>query len=103
MSHRLIVTKPRTPLGSPWVIRKTIYAVVTLIGVAAVVLGWVQPDQVDQWVAQAGSLAAIIGGGLATLNTNQTSDDYSLIAQAPATPPTGGTYTAYPHEVHNAD
>lgn len=77
MTHRLSgnVPKPRAVIGTPWFIRKAIYAVATIIGLAAVVLGWAQPDQVDQWVTQAGSLAAIIGGGMAAMNTGWESDE----------------------------
>lgn len=108
MTHRKIQSpKPRAVIGTPWFIRKAIYAVVTIVGLVAVVLGWAQPDQVDQWVAQAGSLAAIIGGGMAAMNTGRESDEKPVgvdVATAP-TPeprPVYDGFTAYPEEVHRA-
>lgn len=112
MTHRVSrnAPKPRAVIGTPWVVRKAIYLVATLVGLAAVVLGWAQPDQVDQWVAQAGSLAAIIGGGMAAMNTGWESDEKPVgvdVAPAPApTPepqPVYDGFTAYPQEVHRAD
>lgn len=110
MTHRLSgnVPKPRAVIGTPWFIRKAIYAVATIIGLAAVVLGWAQPDQVDQWVTQAGSLAAIIGGGMAAMNTGWESDEKPVgvdTAPAPAYAPRSALdgFTAYPNEVRHAD
>ena len=103
MSHRKITApKPRAVIGTPWFIRKAVYAVVTIIGLAAVVLGWVQPEQVDQWVAQAGSLAAIIGGGMAAMNTGWESDEKPVgvdVATNAAPAPSFDGFTAYPDEV----
>lgn len=106
MTHRVSrsAPKPRAVIGTPWFIRKAVYAVVTIIGLAAVVLGWVQPEQVDQWVAQAGSLAAIIGGGMAAMNTGWESDEKPVgvdvaAAPAPAPKPIYDGFTAYPQEV----
>lgn len=103
MSHRIVGTapKPRAVIGTPWFIRKAVYAVVTIIGLVAVVLGWVQPDQVDQWVAQAGSLAAIIGGGMAAINTGWESDEKPVAVEVAA--PSLDGFTAYPQEVGHAD
>lgn len=100
MTHRVSrnAPKPRAVIGTPWFIRKAVYAVVTIIGLAAVVLGWAQPDQVDQWVAQAGSLAAIIGGGMAAMNTGWESDEKPVGTTAAPTPSFDG-FTAYPQEV----
>lgn len=110
MSQRINAPKPRAVIGTPWFIRKAIYATVTIVGLVAVVLGWVQPDQVDLWVTQAGSLAAIIGGGMAALNTGWESDEKPVgveIATAPAPvhepQPVYDGFTAYPQEVHHAD
>ncbi|MCT1450656.1 hypothetical protein [Corynebacterium sp. p3-SID1194] len=108
MTHRVprSAPKPRAVIGTPWVVRKAIYLVATLVGLAAVVLGWAQPDQVDQWVAQAGSLAAIIGGGMAAMNTGWESDEKPVgvdVAAAPAPAyepePVYDGFTAYPDEV----
>lgn len=113
MTHRKInAPKPRAVIGTPWVVRKAVYLVATLVGLAAVVLGWAQPDQVDQWVAQAGSLAAIIGGGMAAMNTGWESDEKPVGVDVAAVPapasvhepePVYDGFTAYPQEVHRAD
>lgn len=109
MTHRRTrAPKPRAVIGTPWFIRKAVYAVATLVGLAAVVLGWVQPDQVDQWVAQAGSLAAIIGGGMAAINTGWESDEKPVGVDvvpvpAPTPAPVHDGFTAYPDEVGYAD
>lgn len=65
---------PRAVIGTPWFIRKTIYLIVTLVGLVAVVLGWVTPGDVDVWLTQVGSLAAVVGGGMAAMNTGRASD-----------------------------
>lgn len=102
MTHRIPAQapKPRAVIGTPWFVRKAVYVAVTIVGLVAVVFGWVQPDQVDQWLTQAGSLAAIIGGGMAAMNTGWESDEKPVAVEAPAPL---GAFTAYPHEVHNAD
>ena len=65
---------PRAVIGTPWFIRKAIYLVVTVVGLVAVVLGWVTPGDVDMWLSQAGSLAAVVGGGMAAVSTGRASD-----------------------------
>lgn len=66
---------PRAVIGTPWFLRKAIYLIVTLIGLVAVVMGWVAPGDVDEWLTQVGSLAAVVGGGMAAMNTGKASDE----------------------------
>lgn len=123
MTHRVDTTTPRAVIGTPWFIRKTIYVVVTIIGLVCVLLGVAQPDQVDGWLdqvsliaAQLGPLAAVIGGGMAAMNTGAASDKSPAqeIADnaAPSTPAlaaapqtVGETYQDIRERVaiHNAD
>ncbi|MDY5784673.1 hypothetical protein, partial [Corynebacterium sp.] len=37
-------------------------------------MGLVQPEQVDSWLGQVGSLAALVGGLLAAVHTGRASD-----------------------------
>ena len=81
MTHRAETTTPRAVIGTPWFIRKAVYVIVTIIGLVCVLLGVAQPDQVDNWLhqasliaAQLGPLAAVIGGGMAAMNTGAASD-----------------------------
>lgn len=81
MTHRANTTTPRAVIGTPWFIRKAVYVIVTIIGLVCVLLGVAQPDQVDGWLdqvsliaAQLGPLAAVIGGGMAAMNTGAASD-----------------------------
>lgn len=81
MTHRANTTTPRAVIGTPWFIRKAVYVIVTIIGLVCVLLGVAQPDQVDTWLhqasliaAQLGPLAAVIGGGMAAMNTGAASD-----------------------------
>ena len=75
MTHRTSTQKPRAIVGTPWFIRKAIYVVVGLVGLVAVAFGIVSPEQADGWLAQAGSLAAVLGGFLAGANTGRASDE----------------------------
>lgn len=111
MTHHLkSAPKPRAVIGSPWYIRKTVYVVVTIVGLVAVAFGWAQPDQVDGWVSQAstilsqiGPLAAVIGGLVAGVHTGPASDKSPAeeiadnLPAAPVQPEV--TFTAYPDEV----
>lgn len=103
MAHRLAIAapKPRAVIGSPWWVRKAVYVVVTIVGLVAVAFGWVQPDQVDQWVTQLGSLAAVIGGGMAAMNTGWESDEKPVAVEVAA--PSLDGFTAYPQEVGHAN
>lgn len=111
MSHHIQRTapKPRAVIGTPWFIRKAVYVIVTIVGLVCVLLGWVQPDQVDNWVTQASiiaaqltPLAAVIGGGMAAMNTGWESDEKPVGTAAAPAPGFDG-FTAYPQEVHRAD
>ena len=109
MTHRNIAPKPRAVIGTPWFIRKVIYVVTAIVGLVAVALGFVQPGQVDQWLTQAGSLAAVIGGLMAAMNTGWESDEKPVGVPVPAPAPKPAPaevydgFTAYPDEVHHAD
>lgn len=61
-------------VATPWFVRYGIYVLVAGIGLVMTVLGFAQPDQVDSWVHQSGSLAALVGGLLAAANTGKHSD-----------------------------
>lgn len=115
MTHRAETTTPRAVIGSPWWIRKAVYVVATIIGLVAVVLGWATPGDVDMWLTQLGPLAAVIGGGMAAMNTGAASDkspaqeiaDNATAAPALTAEPqtVGETYQDIRERVaiHNAD
>ena len=65
---------PQAVVGTPWWIRLAIYVSVATIGLVMTVLGMAQPEQVDGWLTQSGSIAALIGGLLAAANTGRASD-----------------------------
>lgn len=107
MTHRAYSNpKPRAVIGSPWFVRKAVYLIVGLVGLVAVAFGIVSPEQADSWLAQAGSLAAVLGGFLAGVNTGPASDE-SPAAEIARTVGAGGGlpdgFTAYPQEVNRAD
>lgn len=106
---------PRAVIGTPWFIRKAVYLIVTLVGLVAVIFGWVTPGDVDMWLTQVGSLAAVVGGGMAAMNTGRASDkspaqeiadNTTTAGPAYAVPqPVGETYQNIRDRVaiHNAD
>ena len=105
MTHRANTT-PRAVIGSPWFIRKAVYLAVGLVGLVAVAFGIVSPEQADSWLAQAGSLAAVLGGFLAGANTGPASDESPAQEIARRQPAPGGLpdgFTAYPGEVGRAN
>ncbi|TVS29786.1 hypothetical protein [Corynebacterium sanguinis] len=73
MTHRATST-PRAVIGTPWWLRLLIYVIVAIVGLVLTALGIVRPEQVDSWLGQVGSLAALIGGLLAAANTGRASD-----------------------------
>lgn len=79
-------SKPRAVIGTPWFIRLGIYTVVAIVGLVLTVLGFAEPDQVDSWLGQTGSVAALIGGLLAMANTGRGSDEPAepVVVEAPA-------------------
>ena len=77
--------KPRAVIGTPWWIRLAIYVAVAVVGLVLTVLGAVQPEQVDAWLGQVGSVAALIGGLLAAVNTGRESDEKPVAVEVPAT------------------
>lgn len=123
MTHRAETTTPRAVIGSPWWIRKAVYVIVTIIGLVAVVLGWATPGDVDNWLhqasliaAQLGPLAAVIGGGMAAMNTGAASDKSPAQEIADNTTTTAPALTVAPQAagetyqdirervaIHNAD
>ena len=72
---RTTAPKPRAVIGTPWWIRLAIYVVVAVAGLVLTVLGVAQPEQVDSWLGQTGSIAALVGGLLAAVNTGRESDE----------------------------
>ena len=79
--------KPRAVIGTPWWIRLAIYVVVAGTGLVLTVLGIAQPEEVDSWLAQTGSLAAMIGGLIAAVNTGRESDEAPLRVEVPTPVP----------------
>lgn len=73
-----------TVVGTPWFIRLGVYVVVALTGLVLTVVGMVNPDTVNGWLDNTGSLAALIGGLLAAANTGKHSDTPVVIAPSPA-------------------
>lgn len=94
MTHRTVST-PRAVIGTPWWLRLLIYVIVAIVGLVLTALGIVRPEQVDSWLGQVGSLAALIGGLLAAANTGRASDlsPADEIAANRPTPETG--FSAY--------
>lgn len=73
MSHP--APKPRAVIGTPWWIRLAIYVTVGAVGLVLTVLGLVDTATVDSWLGQVGSVAALIGGLVAAVNTGRESDE----------------------------
>lgn len=84
--------KPRAVIGTPWFVRLALYVLVALVGLVLTVLGIAQPEQVDSWLGQTGSIAALIGGLLAAANTGKESDEKPVAVEVPA--PTVGDRVA---------
>lgn len=108
MTHRIPAQapKPRAVIGTPWFIRKAVYLIVGVVGLVAVAFGLVSPEQADSWMAQAGSLAAVLGGFMSAAYTGPASDKTPAEEIAENLPqPTGlpDGFTAYPQEVGDAD
>lgn len=78
--------KPRAVIGTPWWIRLAIYVVVAVAGLVLTVLGVAQPEQVDSWLGQTGSIAALVGGLLAAVNTGRESDEKPVSVAVPDNP-----------------
>lgn len=107
MTHRVSrnAPKPRAVIGTPWWLRLLIYVIVAVVGLVLTAMGIVRPEQVDSWLGQVGSLAALVGGLLASANTGRASDlsPAEEIAANAAPAPTVDGFTAYPDEVRYAD
>lgn len=103
MTHRVSrsAPTPRAVIGTPWWLRLLIYVIVAVVGLVLTALGIVRPEQVDSWLGQVGSLAALVGGLLASANTGRASDlsPAEEIAARTAPAPTFDGFTAYPGEV----
>lgn len=95
MTHRM--QNARNVVGTPWWLRLCLYVVVAIGGLIATALGLVEPADVDNWLAQAVSLGALIGGGMAAVHVEkparETASDESALLDG---------FTAYPQEVHGA-
>lgn len=97
MTHRVSNVKPRAVIGTPWWVRLAVYVAVAIVGLVLTALGIVQPEQVDSWLGQVGSLAALIGGLLAAVNTGRASDlspAQEIAQKTPAGTPVS-TFSAY--------
>lgn len=79
--------KPRAVIGTPWWIRLAIYVAVAGTGLVLTVLGIAQPEEVDSWLGQTGSLAAMIGGLIAAVNTGRESDEAPMRVEVPTPVP----------------
>ena len=76
MTHRISpAAKPRAVVATPWWIRLAVYTLVAIVGLVLTVLGIAEPAQVDSWLGQTGSIAALIGGMLAMVHTGRASDE----------------------------
>lgn len=75
--------KPRAVIGTPWFVRLTLYVIVAVVGLVLTVLGYASPDQVDGWLGQIGSVAALVGGLLAAANTGRESDEKPVAVEVP--------------------
>lgn len=82
--------KPRAVIGSSWAVRKTVYALTLIAGVLAVAFGLVDQATADTWTTYAGQIAsavvgvlAVLGGGLATVNTGPESDEKPVAVEVP--------------------
>lgn len=97
MTHRISNVKPRAVIGTPWWVRLAVYVAVAIVGLVLTALGIVQPEQVDSWLGQVGSLAALIGGLLAAVNTGRASDmsPAQEVAQNTPTDTSVRTFSAY--------
>lgn len=78
--------KPRAVIGTPWWVRLAVYVVVAVAGLVLTVLGVAQPEQVDSWLGQTGSIAALVGGLLAAVNTGRESDEKPVGVPVQASP-----------------
>ena len=94
MTHRTVST-PRAVIGTPWWLRLLIYVIVAIVGLVLTALGIVRPEQVDSWLGQVGSLAALIGGLLAAANTGRASDMSPAEEIAARATPETTTFSAY--------
>ena len=94
MIHRTTST-PRAVIGTPWWVRLAVYVVVATVGLVLTALGIVRPEQVDSWLGQVGSLAALIGGLLAAANTGPASDMSPAEEIAANKPANSTTFSAY--------
>lgn len=67
--------KGRAVVGTPWWVRLAIYVIVGIVGLVGTVTGFVTTEQVDTWLGQVGSIAALIGGVVAAVFTGRASDE----------------------------
>ena len=105
--NKRLAPKPRAVIGTPWFVRLSVYVVVAVVGLVLTVLGFATPSDVDSWLGQVGSLAALVGGLLAAANTGRESDEKPVGVEVPVALRVDGmdesAFTAYPHEVGHAD
>ena len=86
--------KPRAVIGSTWAVRKAVYAATLIAGILAVAFGLVDQATADSWAAHAGTIStalvgliAMLGGGLATVNTGPESDEAPVGVEVPVAIP----------------
>ena len=72
------VVKGKEVIRTPWFVRLAIYVVIAVVGLVLTVMGFTNPEMVDAWLGQTGSIAALVGGLLAAVNTNRGSDEVAV-------------------------
>lgn len=72
---------------TPWFIRLAIYILVAGAGLAGVITGWTTPEAVDGWLSQVGSVSALVGGLLASLNVTRDTKENGEGEEPPASAP----------------
>lgn len=101
-THSRTSPKPRAVIGTPWAIRKAVYALTLIAGVAAVAFGLVDQATADTWATYVGPIStalagvfAMIGGGLATVNTGPESDEKPVGIPVTDEATTGDAFSSY--------
>lgn len=104
-THSRTAPKPRAVIGTPWAIRKAVYALTLIAGILAVTFGLVDQATADTWTTYAGQISsalvgllAVVGGGLATVNTGPESDDKPVgvpVATLPTQPAPTDVFSTY--------
>lgn len=75
----------RSNIMEPWWIRKAVYTVAAIIGLALTAFNIVEPATVDAWATQLTPLVSVLiagVGGLAAMKTGENSDDTRPLVDA---------------------